>query len=221
MAAVIQRCPGQGVASPGQSRFGYDGRRLAAMEPGDITELLDRWSGGDPDALNALVPYVYEELRVLAEHHLRRERDGHTLQPTALVHEAFLRLRGVRGMRVPNRAYFFGAAAHIMRRVLVDHARRRKADKRGADVAPGELTSLFAARAAAPIDLVALNDALDALAAIAPDKATAVELRFFGGLSVEETAQYMRIAPATVKRHVAFARTWLFRELQGPKDSDA
>jgi RNA polymerase sigma factor (TIGR02999 family) len=190
------------------------------MERGDITELLDRWSGGDPEALNALVPYVYEELRVLAEHHLRNERDGHTLQPTALVHEAFLRLRGVRGMRMPNRAYFFGAAAHIMRRVLVDYARRRKAGKRGADLAPGELTTLFAAREA-PLDLVALNDALDALAVIAPEKAQTVELRFFGGLSVEETGEYMRISPATVKRHVAFARTWLFRELQGPKDPEA
>lgn len=189
------------------------------MGHGDITELLDRWSGGDPDALNALVPVVYDELRALAERHLRNERDGHTLQPTALVHEAFLRLGGVRAARMPNRAYFFGAAANIMRRVLVDYARRRKAEKRGGDLPPDHLTVVFGARRDAPVDFDALNDALDALAAVAPEKAQAVELRFFGGLSVQETADYLRIAPATVKRHVAFARVWLFRALEGAREA--
>ena len=183
---------------------------------GDVTQLLDRWCGGDIDAFNALVPLVYEELRKLANHYLRDERQGHTLQPTALVHEAFLRLRNVRDLKMENRAYFYGAAARVMRRVLVDHARRRRAEKRGGDRPVAELTELTAALDQ-PIDvrmdLVALNDALDALAAIAPEKAKVIELRFFGGLTIEETANYLSIAPATVKRHIAFARAWLFRAL--------
>jgi RNA polymerase sigma factor (TIGR02999 family) len=162
------------------------------MEPGEITVLLDRWSGGDRDAFAALVPLVYDELKVLAKRHLRRERDGHTLQPTALVHEAFLRLRGGHGLRMQSRAYFFGAAAQVMRRVLVDHARRRGAGKRSADLVPGELTKALARHGDERMDL-----------------------RVFGGLSVEETAEYLGIAPATVKRHVAFARAWLYRELGG------
>jgi RNA polymerase sigma factor (TIGR02999 family) len=185
------------------------------MEPGEITVLLDRWSGGDAEAFSALVPFVYDELKALAQRHLRHERDGHTLQPTALVHEAFLRLRGVESIRMQNRAYFFGAAAQVMRRVLVDHARRRNAEKRDADLVPGALTKALAAAPDERLDLVKLNDALDALAAIAPEKAKAIELRYFGGLSVAEAAEYLGIAPATVKRHVAFARAWLFRELAG------
>ena len=184
------------------------------MQDEEITRLLDRWSGGDLDAFNTLVPLVYGELRKLAEHHLRSEREGHTLQPTALVHEAFLRLRGVRDLRMPKRAYFYGAAAQIMRRVLVDHARRRTAEKRGGHQTRGDLTAALDQQIDSRLDLVALNDALDALSAIAPEKAQVVELRFFGGLSVDETAEYMRIAPATVKRHFAFARTWLFRALE-------
>jgi RNA polymerase sigma factor (TIGR02999 family) len=132
------------------------------------------------------------------------------------VHEAFLRLRNIRDVKMENRAYFYGAAARVMRRVLVDHARRRRADKRGGGRAPAELTELTAALDQ-PIDvrmdLVALNDALDALAAIAPEKAKVIELRFFGGLTIEETANYLGVAPATVKRHIAFARAWLFRAL--------
>jgi RNA polymerase sigma factor (TIGR02999 family) len=189
------------------------------MEPGDITILLDRWSGGDAEAFSALVPFVYDELKTLAESHLRRERDGHTLQPTALVHEAFLRLRGVESIRMHNRAYFFGAAAQVMRRVLVDHARRRNAEKRDVELVPGELTKALGRAPDERLDLVALNDALDALAGIAPDKAKVIELRYFGGLSVSETAEYLGIAPATVKRHVAFARAWLFRDLAGPGGS--
>ena len=186
-----------------------------AIEPGDVTQLLDRWCGGDVDALNALVPLVYDELRKLAAHYLRDERDGHTLQPTALVHEAFLRLRNVRDAKMENRAYFYGAAARVMRRVLVDHARRRGADKRGGDRSAAELTAALDQPVDMRMDLVALNDALDALADIAPDKAKVVELRFFGGLTIEETAEYLDIAPATVKRHIAFARAWLFRALDG------
>jgi RNA polymerase sigma factor (TIGR02999 family) len=182
---------------------------------GDITQLLDRWCGGDADAFNALVPLVYEELRKLANFYLRDERQGHTLQPTALVHEAFLRLRNVRDLRMENRAYFYGAAARVMRRVLVDYARRRGADKRGGDHSAAELTAALDKPIDVRMDLIALNDALDALEAIAPEKAKVIELRFVGGLTIEETADYVGIAPATVKRHIAFARAWLFRALDG------
>jgi RNA polymerase sigma factor (TIGR02999 family) len=184
-----------------------------SVQTGDITQLLDRWCGGDVDAFNALVPLVYDELRKLAHHYLRDERQGHTLQPTALVHEAFLRLRNVRDSKMENRAYFYGAAAQVMRRVLVDHARRRGTIKRGADWRPIELTAAIDQPIDLRMDLVALNDALEALAAIAPEKAKAVELRFFGGLTIEEAADYLGVAPATVKRHIAFARAWLFRAL--------
>ena len=189
------------------------------MDSGDITQLLERWSLGDIESFNVLVPIVYEELKKLADHYLRQERDGHTLQPTALVHEAFLRLRGVREMRLENRAHFYGAAAQVMRRVLVEHARRRNAGKRGSGMAADELTAALEQPVDIRLDLLALSDALDALEKIAPDKAKIVELRYFGGLTVDETATYLGIAPATVKRHFAFARTWLYRELEGSKGS--
>jgi RNA polymerase sigma factor (TIGR02999 family) len=191
---------------------------LRHEDVGDVTRLLDRWCGGDIDAFNALMPLVYDELRKLANHYLRDERQGHTLQPTALVHEAFLRLRNVRAIKMENRAYFYGAAARVMRRVLVDHARRHGADKRGGDRPPAALTAALDQPIDVRMDLIALNDALDALAAIAPDKAKALELRFFGGLTIEETADYLAVAPATVKRHIAFARAWLFRALDKSGD---
>ena len=186
------------------------------MDSGEITQLLERWSLGEIESFNVLVPLVYDELKKLADYHLRRERGGHTLQPTALVHEAFLRLRGVREMRLENRAHFYGAAAQVMRRVLVDYARRRKAGKRGAGESPAELTASLDQAVDVRFDLIALSEALDALEKIAPEKAKVVELRYFGGLSVEETAAFLNIAPATVKRHFAFARTWLCRALEGP-----
>ena len=180
----------------------------------DITELLDRWSAGDAEAFKGLVPLVYGELHDLAAHYLRNERQGHTLQPTALVHEAYLRLTGLRDMRLQNRTHFYGAAAVVMRRVLVDHARRRNAGKRGggtpaAGGTPLALDSAIDLR----LDLVALDQALDRLAAFAPDKARVVELRYFGGMSVDEAAQFMNVSPATIKRHWTFARAWLFRAL--------
>jgi RNA polymerase sigma factor (TIGR02999 family) len=185
------------------------------MESGDITRLLERWTTGDIESFNVLVPIVYEELKKLADHYLRQERGDHTLQPTALVHEAFLRLRGVHEMRLENRSHFYGAAAQVMRRVLVDHARRRNAEKRGSGVSPGELTAALDQPVDVRLDLLALSDALDALERIAPEKAKVVELRYFGGLTVEETATYLGIAPATVKRHFVFARTWLYRAIEG------
>jgi RNA polymerase sigma factor (TIGR02999 family) len=181
---------------------------------GDITTLLDGWAKGDRSAFERLMPIVYEELRGLAEHYLRQERSDHTLQPTALVHEAYLRLQGIRDMPLHNRAHFYGAAAGVMRRVLVDHARRRRAVKRGGpsqDVVP--LDEAPEAAVDVGLDLAALDEALTALAQVAPDKARVVELRYFGGLSVDETAECMNVAPATVHRYWAYARAWLYRRL--------
>jgi RNA polymerase sigma factor (TIGR02999 family) len=182
---------------------------------GDITSLLERWAEGDAEAFKALMPIVYEELRRLAGHYLRRERGNHTLQPTALVHEAYLRLAGIRDLQLNNRTHFYGAAAQVMRRVLVDHARQRRAAKRGGParevVTFDELDMPVDMR----LDLVALDEALDALARIAPDQARVVEVRYFGGLSVEETADYLGVAPATVKRRWSFARAWLYRRMTG------
>ncbi len=184
---------------------------LAGMS--EITGLLHQWAEGDRKAFEALLPIVYDELRRLARLHMRRERAGHTFQPTDLVHEAYMRLSGVREMEFVNRAHFFGAAAQVMRRVLVDHARRQKAQKRG--VVMETITDLDGLGGAVDgaLDLVALDDALETLTRISPDKAKVVELRYFGGLSVEETGEFLDISPATVKRHWAFARAWLFREL--------
>jgi RNA polymerase sigma factor (TIGR02999 family) len=187
------------------------------MDPdaGEITRLLERWGTGDLESFHVLMPLVYDELKRLADHYLRNERQGHTLQPTALVHEAFLRLRGVREMHLNNRAHFYGAAAQVMRRVLVDSARRRHAEKRGSGESAVELTAALEAPVDMRLDLLALNEALEALEAVAPDQAKVIELRFFGGLSVEETAAFLDISPATVKRRFAFARTWLYRRLEG------
>jgi RNA polymerase sigma factor (TIGR02999 family) len=187
--------------------------------PGDVTRLLGRWAGGDADALGALVPMVYEQLRGLAVHYLRRERAGHTLQPTALVHEAYLRLGGIHRMQLRNRTHFYGAAAQIMRRILVDHARERRALKRGgpdAIVVTLHDAGSEAVETASHHDLVDLDLALQALERVAPARAKVVELRFFGGLSIEETANYLGVSPATVKRYWEFSRAWLFRRLRGP-----
>ena len=182
---------------------------------GDVTRLLDRWGEGDPDALAALIDEVYAELRRLAGSVLREERHEHTLQPTALVHEAYMRLTGLREMRFDNRRHFYGAAAKAMRRILIEHSRRRHAAKRGgADLHRVELTESIEAPIDLNLDFERLNDALEALAAFAPEKSQVVELRYFVGLSIEETAEMLEMSPATVKRHWAFARTWLFRALE-------
>jgi len=189
----------------------------------DITRLLEQWADGDADAFKALMPAVYQELRRLAEYYLRHERAGHTLQPTALVHEAYLRLAGMRELQLQNRAHFYGAAANVMRRVLVDYARQRNAAKRGgADRIMVEVDETLASSAGPNVDLIALDQALDALERIGPEKAQVVELRYFGGLSIEETAEYLNVAPGTVKRHWTFARAWLFERLNGSApDEDA
>jgi RNA polymerase sigma factor (TIGR02999 family) len=183
--------------------------------PGDVSSLLQAWSDGDQHALALLTPIVYDELRRLAHHYMKRERAGHSLQTTALVNEAYLRLLGYRRMRWQDRAHFLAVSAQAMRRILVDHARRHNA-KRGARA---EHVSLDAEAVMCPNrsdDFVALDDALNALAERAPRKAQVVELRFFGGLSVEETAEVLHVSSITVMREWKSARAWLYRELSGP-----
>lgn len=179
----------------------------------DVTGLLRRWSEGDEEALQKLMPVVYDELRGLAGHYLRAERPDHTLQPTALVHEAFLRLVGQREVVWQNRAHFFGIAAQMMRRILVDHARKRKAAKRDVGSYRVELTQPDAGAFEREPELLALDEALTQLEALDPKQARIVELRFFGGLTVEETAEVAGISTATVKREWRTARAWLRREL--------
>jgi RNA polymerase sigma factor (TIGR02999 family) len=180
---------------------------------GDITGLLRRWRDGDAHALDELTPLVYDELHRLAAPYMRRERADHTLQPTALVHEAFLRLTGVRRADFQNRVHFYGAAAQVMRRILVDHARRHRAAKRGRGDTVLELDEAMSVGIDLRLDLVHLDEVLQQLTAVAERPARVVELRYFGGLSIEETAAVLDIAPATVKRHWAFARAWLHRAL--------
>jgi RNA polymerase sigma factor (TIGR02999 family) len=183
----------------------------------DVTGLLLAWGRGDRSAADRLVPAVYEELRRHAERAMRREGGEHTLQATALVHESYLRLVDQRRVEWRNRAHFFAIASTVMRRVLVDHARARLTAKRGGGAAP---VSLAGVQPATPegtdeADLLALHDALEKLAALDPDQARLVELRYFGGLTIEETAEALSISPATVKREWALARAWLRRELSG------
>jgi RNA polymerase sigma factor (TIGR02999 family) len=185
----------------------------ASAGNGDVTRLLADWSNGDRRALDELLPLVYEELRHLANAYLRREREGHTLQSTALVHEAFLRLVKQRDVQWRGRAHFFGIAAQMIRRILVDHARAQRADKRGAGAVRLELDESIAVAQQRDLDLIALDDALGRLAVLDERQSRIVELRFFAGLSVEDTAEVMGISTATVKREWASARAWLFREV--------
>jgi len=186
--------------------------------PGDVssenlTQLLTDWSNGDAQALEKLIPLVYRDLHRLAERYLRSESPSHTLQSTALVHEAYLRLIDQRNTRWQNRAHFFGISAQLIRRILVDHARARKAGKRGGDAAKIQIDESVAAPEQQNLDLVVLDDCLRALAEIDPQQARVVELRYFAGLTVEETAEVMRVSPTTVKREWRLARAWLHREI--------
>ena len=189
-----------------------------------VTELLRAWSAGDPAALEALLPAVYDELRRLAQRAMRRERTGHTLQPTALVHEAYLRLVEQRRADWHNRAQFLGVAARLMRRILVDHARARHAAKRGAGATQVTLGGCDAPGVAieesAP-DVLALHEALERLAALDAAQARLVELRYFGGLTIEEAAAALGVSPATLKREWVVARAWLRRELGNPPNAGA
>ena len=184
--------------------------------PPDVTPLLLAWGGGDKSAGEQLLPAIYAELHRQASRAMRREGEAHTLQATALVHEAYLRLVDQRRAEWRNRAQFFGVAAQVMRRILVDHARAQHAAKRGGDVKPITLVDAHQATSASDdnaLDVLALHDALDRLAALDPEQARLVELRYFGGMNIEETAEALGVSPATVKREWAVARAWLRREL--------
>jgi RNA polymerase sigma factor (TIGR02999 family) len=185
------------------------------MSAPDVTTLLVKWRNGDRQALDELTPLVYDELRRLAARWLRRERPGHTLEGTALVHEAYLRLVHQRETEWQNRSHFFAIAAQLIRRILVDHARTRDRVKRGGGAFKLSLDEALGVSEARDLELVALDDALGALSKIDPQQGRIVELRFFAGLSIEETAEALGISPATVKRDWVVAKAWLFRELSG------
>jgi RNA polymerase sigma factor (TIGR02999 family) len=180
-----------------------------------ITQLLTRWSDGDETALDKLMPIVYSELRRLASNYLRRERANHTLQPTALVNEAYLKLIDQKSARWQNRAQFYGIAAQLMRRILVDHARQHKAAKRGgSDQLRLSITSADNLATKPDLDVLSLHEALEELATLDPQQGRIVELKFFGGLSIEETGEVLGVGHATVERDWKMARAWLRRKLE-------
>jgi len=186
---------------------------MATRSSQGITQLLERWSQGDEEALDQLMPLVYDELHRLAGAYLRRERREHTLQPTALVNEAYLKLVRQRKIQWQNRAQFFGVAAQLMRRILVDHARANSADKRGGDRVNVSLKNIGAFGTQPTTDVLALHDVLNRLAEIDPDQSRIVELRFFGGLTIIEAAEVMQVSHSTVEREWKIAKAWLKREL--------
>ena len=181
--------------------------------PGAVTELLVAWSAGDAAALERLIPLVYDELRRLADRQLAHERGPSTLQPTAVVHEAFLKLVDQKRVTWKNRGHFFAVAAQTMRRLLVDHARRRDAEKRGGAATRVPLDAADVAAAPKDADVIALDQALERLAALDATQAKVVELRYFGGLTLEETAEVLGASPSTVGRAFRLAKAWLYREL--------
>jgi RNA polymerase sigma factor (TIGR02999 family) len=191
---------------------------MAEPSTPDVTQLLKQWGGGDRDALEQLLPLVYRELHQLAERYLRRERSDHTLQATALVHEAYLKLIDQREVRWQNRAHFFGVAAQAMRRILVDHARGHMAAKRGSGGVKlsldDEQNPVAVVSSEKAEEMVALDDALNRLAEVDPQQARVVELRFFGGLSIEETAEVLGVGTATVIRKWRVARAFLYDHVQ-------
>lgn len=181
--------------------------------PSEVSLLLQDWRNGDREALDALLPLVYKELRRLAHFQLQKERPDHTLQSAALVHEAYLRLIGLNNPQWESRTHFFAIAAQLMRQILVDYARRHRAAKRGRSVCKLSLEDAKVASRKRDVDVVALDDALNSLAKIDPRQSRVVELRFFAGLSLNEISQAMEIAPATVQRDWTAARAWLYREI--------
>lgn len=176
--------------------------------PPPVSELLARWKGGDEECLRQLLPLVYNELRRLAHYHLRKERPDHTLQSTALVHEAYLRLLKQERIRFENREHFFAVSAHLMRQILVEYARRRNAAKRDGGFKLSLEENIAVAKFRS-VDVLALDDALKGLATLDPRQSRIVELRYFAGLSIEETSRVLDVSPATVKREWATARLWL------------
>ena len=187
---------------------------MGQVPSGQASELLLRWGRGDRKALEAILPLVYNELRRLARYHLQQQRPNHTLQTTALVHEAYLRLAQEKSPHVENRAHFLGIAAQLMRWILVDYERNRRAAKRGAGATRLTLDPNIAERSQGrDVDLLALDEALDRLAKMDSQQSQIIELRYFGGLTIEDTSEFLGISPATVKRSWASARAWLLREM--------
>jgi RNA polymerase sigma factor (TIGR02999 family) len=190
-------------------------QRLEAQR--DVSEILRAWSDGDQEALKMLTPFVYAELHRLAQRYMKHERPGHSLQTTALVNEAYMRLVDYKRMQWQNRAHFFAVSAQLMRRILVEHARRHNL-KRGAGVQHVSLEEAASVGGERASDLVALDDAMNALSRLDPRKAEVVEMRFFGGLSVEETAEALKVSAVTVMRDWSTAKAWLYREMSGAAD---
>ena len=188
------------------------GVRVSESSPQPVSALLMKWRAGDQEALQVLIPLVYQELRRIAQYHLRQERPDHTLQSTALVHEAYLRLVKQAPAEVENRAHFLAVASRLMRQILVDHARGHRAAKRGGGLKL-ELQDAMAEQKAQNVDLIALDNALNELARLDSQQSQIVEMRFFGGLSIEDTAEVIGVSRTTVKREWATARAWLLREM--------
>ena len=203
----------RGYASQPSASHAVGTNLLAHEAPSEVTKLLQVWRAGDPKALDALLPLVYDELRRLAHYHLKNERPDHTLQSAALVNEAYFRLVGQELPELESRTHFFAVAAQLMRQILVDYARRHHASKRGGSVCRLTLDEAMALPQRKDVDVVALDDALTILAEVDPRQSRVVELRFFAGLSLEETSQAMGIATATVQRDWTAARAWLHREI--------
>ena len=216
--AVRPECWQSSLSLP---RPAYWGRSMTEP-PGieHVTALIEQWRQGDAVALDHLVPLVYADLRKVARAHLRREQAGHSLQATALVHEVYVRLMGVDGLRVESRAHFLALAARLMRQILVDHARRKRAGKRGGAVTVVGLDMVAPhaepCTAAPDVDVLALDRALEELASFDPQQCQVVELKFFAGLTIEETAQALAISTATVEREWVIARAWLYQRLAAP-----
>jgi len=192
------------------------------MADRDVTTLLAEWRHGDREALDRLTPLIYQELRSLAAGYMKRERPDHTLQSTALVHEAFMRLVNQQDVEWKNRAHFYAIAAQMIRRILVDYARSQHAEKRGAGAVKLALDeAMDVPQQKVELDLLGLNGALDKLAELDPRQSRIVELRFFAGLSIDETAEVMQLSPASIKREWTSARAWLFREMTRTPAYDA
>jgi RNA polymerase sigma factor (TIGR02999 family) len=190
------------------------GTRVTNLAGVGVTQLLQKWSAGDQEAATRVLPLIYDELRRIASQQLRRERGDHTLQATAIVHEAYMRLDGQEGFYWPSREHFFAFAAHLIRRILVDYARHQNRQKRGGRAEKVTLAEIADLAAVKSTDLLAVDEALRSLEAIDPRKAAVVELRFFGGLTLEETAAQLGISPETVGREWRRAKAWLYKELQ-------
>jgi RNA polymerase sigma factor (TIGR02999 family) len=206
------------MRAPSDTGSFHQGATSMTSSPHQITQLLKAWSNGDQSARDQVMLVVYEELRRMAHQHMRKERPGHTLQTSALVHEAYVRLVDQKAVEWQNRAHFYGIAAQMMRRILVDHARARKYAKRGGDARPVSLDEGAIVSEERTAEVVALDEALAVLAAVDQRKSQIVELRFFGGLSIEETAVVLAVSPGTVMRDWTLAKAWLRREITADRE---